>query len=135
MFIRSPDLFLRYIRMIYGFQFPVLLQCDISCSCKMSSGNQGTREPDSAMFDWSREGDNSRYIPYGGVRHKDFCYDPIPDIWSDIDSQSQNFYQILIPNPSISKKLQKQFDVKGIKDRGLGTIIFVASGHWNEFLI
>ena len=35
---------------------------------------------------------------YGGVRRKDFCYDPIPEIWSDIDTQSQNICQILIPN-------------------------------------
>ena len=35
---------------------------------------------------------------YGGVRRKDFCYDPIPEIWSDIDAQSQNICQILIPN-------------------------------------
>ena len=32
---------------------------------------------------------------YGGVRRKDFCYDPIPEIWSDIDTQSQNICQIL----------------------------------------
>ena len=34
-----------------------------------------------------------------------------------------------------SKKEQKQFDVKGIRDWGLGTIILLPSGHWNEVLI
>ena len=41
---------------------------------------------------------------YGGVRRKDLCYDPIPEILSDIDTQSQNFCQILIPDPRILKK-------------------------------
>ena len=27
---------------------------------------------------------------YGGVRRKDFCYDPIPEFLADIDTQSQN---------------------------------------------
>ena len=40
---------------------------------------------------------------YGGVRRKDFCYDPIPEIWSDIDTQSQNICQILIPNRRSNK--------------------------------
>ena len=31
---------------------------------------------------------------YGGVRRKDFCYDPIPEIWSDIDIQSQNVDEV-----------------------------------------
>ena len=31
---------------------------------------------------------------YGGVRRKDFCYDPIPEIWSDINTQSHNFEQV-----------------------------------------
>ena len=31
----------------------------------------------------------------------DFCYDPIPEIWSDIDTQSKNICPILIPNPRI----------------------------------
>ena len=40
---------------------------------------------------------------YGGVRRKDFCYDPIPEIWSDIDTQSQNICQIVIHNRRSSK--------------------------------
>ena len=40
---------------------------------------------------------------YGRVRRKDFCYDPIPEIWSDIDTQSQNICQILIPNRRSNK--------------------------------
>ena len=40
---------------------------------------------------------------YGGVRRKDFCYDPIPEIWSDIDTQSQKICQILIPNRRSNK--------------------------------
>ena len=40
---------------------------------------------------------------YGGVRRKDFCYNPIPEIWSDIDTQSQNICQILIPNQRSNK--------------------------------
>ena len=31
---------------------------------------------------------------YGGVRCKDFCYDPIPEFLSDIDTQSQNFEEV-----------------------------------------
>ena len=31
---------------------------------------------------------------YGLVRRKDFCYDPISKIWSDIDTQSQNFEEV-----------------------------------------
>ena len=40
---------------------------------------------------------------YGDVRRKEFCYDPIPEIWSDIDTQSQNICQILIPNRRSNK--------------------------------
>ena len=36
---------------------------------------------------------------HGGVRRKDFCHDPIPEIWSDIDTQLQNTCQVLIPIP------------------------------------
>ena len=40
---------------------------------------------------------------YGGVRRKDFCYDPIPEIWSNIDTQSQNFEEV-------TKTIQRQRD-------------------------
>ena len=49
---------------------------------------------------------------YGGVRRKDFCYDPIPEIWSDIDTQSQNICQILIPN--------RRSDKSNLTSKGLG---------------
>ena len=68
--------------------------------------------------------ENFTISSYGSVRHKDFCYYPIPEIG-----------QILISNTRILKKQQRQLDVKGIKDRGLGTRIFVRSGYWNEVLI
>ena len=44
---------------------------------------------------------------YGGVRRKDFCYDSIPEIWSDIDTQSQNFEEV-------TKTIQRQRD-KGLR--------------------
>ena len=47
------------------------------------------------------------------MRRKDFCYDPIPEIWSDIDTQSQNICQILIPNRRSNKNNSTS------KDKGL----------------
>ena len=44
---------------------------------------------------------------YGGVRSKGFCYDPIPEIWSDIDTQSQDVCQILIPKSQKFEELTK----------------------------
>ena len=40
---------------------------------------------------------------FGVVRRKDFCYDPIPEIWSDIDTQSQNFEEA-------TKTIRRQMD-------------------------
>ena len=51
---------------------------------------------------------------YGGLRRKDFCYDPIPEILSDIDNQSHNICQILILNRRNNKKIRRQRD-KGLR--------------------
>ena len=45
---------------------------------------------------------------YGGVRRKDFCYDPIPEFLSDIDTQFQNFEEV-------TKTIRRQ------RDKGSGS--------------
>ena len=75
---------------------------------ELNSGEQVRRR--NLTLDW--EGIDLERFPgggyftinsYGGVRRKDFCYDPIPEIWSDIDTQSQKICQILIPNRRSNK--------------------------------
>ena len=60
----------------------------------------------------------------GGVRRKDFCYNPIPEFLSDIHTPSQNFEEV-------TKTIQHQRD----KGSRAGSDNFVSSGHWNEVLI
>ena len=47
----------------------------------------------------------------GVVRLKDFCNDPIPEIRSDIDTESQDVCQILIPSPRIQPLLPPRFEI------------------------
>ena len=67
------------------------------------------------------------------MRRKDFCYDPIPEIWSDIDTQSQNICQILIPNRRSNKS---KLTSKGLGIEGWERLFWfqVATGtrFWSE---
>ena len=60
---------------------------------------------------------------YGGVRRKDLCYDPIPEIWSDIDTHSLNLCQILIPNRRNNKKKNNSTS-KGQRTEGLERVFW-----------
>ena len=61
---------------------------------------------------------------YLGVRRKNLYYDLVQEIWSDIDTQSQNICQILIPNPEFKRRLPPRFEFSRA-----GTRILVLGGH------